>query len=98
MNNYAALRDCFVDQDTLKLILVSEHPRMSPETAVSNLKTRAGGECNIHFELAYRLECIITRYFEGAEPPQHLRAIERVIGAKILALLQDDNERNWNHV
>ena len=93
MNNYAALRDCLVDQDTLKLILISEHPRMSPETAISNLKAGAGGERNIHSELAYRLECIITRYFEGAESPQHLRAIERVIGDKILASLQDDNER-----
>ena len=87
MNNYAALRDCFVDQDTLKLILVSEHPRMNPETAISDLKVRAGGERNIHSELAYRLECIIARYFEGVEPPQHLRAIERAVGAKILALL-----------
>ena len=98
MNNYAALRDCFVDQDTLKLILVSEHPRMKPEAAISNLRTKAGGECNIHFELAYRLECIITRYFEGAEPPEHLRAIERVIGAKILELLRDNKEGNCNHV
>ena len=94
MDNYAALRDCFVDQDTLKLILISEHPRMNPETAVSNLKARAGGERNIHAELAYRLECIIRRYCEGADSPQHLRAIERIIGAKILALLQGDNERN----
>ena len=91
MNNYAALRDCFVDQDTLKLILISEHPRMNPETAASNLKARAGGERNIHSELAYRLECIIVRYFGGFEPPQHLRGIERAVGAKILALLQGDN-------
>ena len=87
MTNYAALRDCFVDQDTLKLILISEHPRMNPETAVSNLKARAGGERNIHSELAYRLECIVTRYCEGAESPQHLRAIERAISTRICELL-----------